>query len=75
MEVFETVQGKLYVWKDDKEEEGKREKNAFIGTNSRTIKYNGGKSAVVFLSCFCIKQIKWVPSGGSMDVAVCLFSR
>ena len=26
MEVFETVQGKLYVWKDDKEEEGKREK-------------------------------------------------
>ena len=34
---------------DDKEEEGKRE-NAFIGTNSRTVKCNGGKS-VVFLSC------------------------
>ena len=33
-----------------------RGKNAFIGTNSQTVKCNGGKS-VVFLSCFCIKQI------------------
>ena len=34
-----------------------RGENAFIGTNSRTVKCNRGKS-VVFLSCFCIKQIR-----------------
>ena len=41
---------------DDKEEEGKRE-NAFIGTNSRTVKCNGGKS-VVFLSCLQVSSTR-----------------
>ena len=45
---------------DDKEEKGKRE-NAFIGTNSRTVKCNGGKSSCCFPFLLASKFHKEVP--------------